>query len=224
MNLLIIEDSSSLRQSLKIGLQNLGFTVDETGDGSEGLSMALMDDYDLLVLDVMLPNLDGITLLKTLRDENKDIRVLILSAKSQPEDRILGLLSGADDYLTKPFSFDELHARLLSLMRRGTLKVTGDSISIGSLALNMQNKTLSAGSKTVHLTPHEYKIIECLFTNQNKIITVEKLSTYLGGQYDTISKNSIEAHLSSARKKVRSAGCELPVRTKRGFGYIVETR
>lgn len=224
MNLLLIEDSSSLRQSLKVGLKNLGFTVDETGDGSEGLSMALMGDYELLILDLMLPNLDGITLLKTLRRKNKDIRILVLSAKSQPEERVLGLLSGADDYLTKPFLFDELHARLINLMRRGSLKATRDLISIGPLALNLQNKTFTAGTKTIHLTPNEYKIIECLFSAQNKIVTAEKLSTCLGGQYDAVSRNSIEVHLSSARKKVRSAGFELPVRTKRGFGYIVENR
>ncbi|EKE82074.1 response regulator transcription factor [Idiomarina xiamenensis] len=224
MNVLLIEDSASLRRSLSVGLNNLGFTVDDTGDGSQGLSMALMGDYDVIVLDLMLPNLDGLTLLKTLRRENKDTRVLILSAKSQPEERVQGLLSGADDYMSKPFSFDELHARLLCLSRRGTLKLTSDVVYYDNFALDLQLKTFNANNRQIELTPNEYKIIECLFTHQNKVITPEKLSTYISGNYDSISKNAIEAHLSAARKKVKKLGFELPIKTKRGFGYWIESR
>ncbi|MDN4503914.1 response regulator transcription factor [Alteromonadaceae bacterium BrNp21-10] len=222
MKLLLVEDSSSLRRSLRVGLENLGFTVDDTADGAEGLSMALMGDYNLLLLDIMLPSIDGLTLLKAVRKEKQDLRVLILSAKTQPEERVQGLLSGADDYLCKPFSFDELHARLLCLMRRGTLKNDSDIVILGQLELDLQLKTLKATNKMIDLTPNEYKIIECLFTNQNKVVTPEKLSSYIAGQYDAVSKNSIEAHLSSARKKVRAAGSELPIRTKRGFGYVIQ--
>ena len=224
MKLLIIEDSVSLRRSLRIGLENLGFTIDETGDGAEGLSMAMTGEYELIVLDIMLPSIDGITLLQTIRAKQLDVRVLILSAKQEPEDKVKGLLTGADDYLTKPFSFDELHARLLNLMRRGGLKTISDVIRIDNLALNLQLKLLQVGDTVIDLTPNEYKIVECLFSNQNKVITSEKLSTYIAGQYDLVSKNSIEAHLSSARKKVRAAGGELPIQTKRGFGYIIQGR
>jgi len=222
MKLLIIEDSVSLRRSLRIGLENLGFTIDETGDGAEGLSMAMTGEYELIILDIMLPSIDGITLLQTIRAKQLDVRVLILSAKQEPEDRVKGLLIGADDYLTKPFSFDELHARLLNLMRRGGLKTISDVIRIDNLALNLQLKLLQVNDTVIDLTPNEYKIVECLFSNQNKVITAEKLSTYIAGQYDLVSKNSIEAHLSSARKKVRAAGGELPIQTKRGFGYIIQ--
>ena len=221
MKVLLVEDSSSLRRSITIGLQNLGFTVDDTGDGSDGLTMALSGDYDVIVLDIMLPSIDGLTLLKTLRHNQKETRVLLLSAKSQPEDRVKGLLSGADDYLCKPFSFEELHARLLSLLRRGTLRKDIDKIELGGLTLDMQLKTLRFGKKLIDLTPNEYKIVECLFTNQNTIVTPEKLSEHIAGQYDAVSKNSIEAHLSSARKKTKVAGGELPIATKRGFGYLV---
>jgi len=222
MKLLIIEDSVSLRRSLRIGLENLGFTIDETGDGAEGLSMAMTGEYELIILDIMLPSIDGITLLQTIRAKQLDVRVLILSANQEPEDRVKGLLTGADDYLTKPFSFDELHARLLNLMRRGGLKTISDVIRIDNLALNLQLKLLQVNDTVIDLTPNEYKIVECLFSNQNKVITAEKLSTYIAGQYDLVSKNSIEAHLSSARKKVRAAGGELPIQTKRGFGYIIQ--
>ena len=225
MKILIIEDSTSLRRSLKIGLTNLGFTVDDTRDGSEGLSMALTGNYSLLILDLMLPSVDGHTILKAIRKANKDIRVLILSARDLTEDKIEGLLNGADDYLTKPFSFDELHVRLLCLMRRGSLNVNVDNsvITVGLFSLNIHLKQLHCNGKDANLTPNEYKLVECLFSNQGKVIGPEKLSEYLAGQYDAITKNSIEAHLSSTRKIIRELGYDLPIKTKRGFGYFVES-
>lgn len=223
MKVLIIEDSTSLRRSLRVGLSNLGFTVDDTGDGSEGLSMALAGNYSLLVLDLMLPTLSGTAILKAIRQANKDIRVLILSAKDLTEDKVDGLLNGADDYLTKPFSFDELHVRLLCLMRRGSLNVNDSNINIGAISLDLHLKQLKCGGADANLTPNEYKVVECLFSNQGKVISPEKLSEYLAGQYDAVAKNSIEAHLSSARKKVKALGFDLPIKTKRGFGYFVES-
>lgn len=223
MKILIIEDSTSLRRSLKIGLSNLGFTVDDTGDGSEGLSMALAGDYSLLVLDLMLPSVDGTSILKAIRKAKKDIRVLILSARDLTEDKIDGLLNGADDYLTKPFSFNELHVRLLCLMRRGSLNVNDSKINVGEFSLDLHLKQLHCHGKNANLTPNEYKLVECLFSNQGKVICPEKLSEYLAGQYDAVAKNSIEAHLSTARKKVRELGGDLPIKTKRGFGYFVES-
>lgn len=222
MKILIIEDSTSLRRSLKIGLSNLGFTVDDTGDGSEGLSMALAGDYSLLILDLMLPSVDGSSILKAIRKANKELRVLILSARDLTEDKVEGLLNGADDYLTKPFSFDELHVRLLCLMRRGNLQIDKNKILVGNFSLDLHLKQLYCDGKDANLTPNEYKLVECLFTNQGKIISPEKLSEYLAGQYDAIAKNSIEAHLSTTRKKTRQLGYDLPIKTKRGFGYFVE--
>ena len=222
MKILIIEDSTSLRRSLKIGLTNLGFTVDDTGDGSEGLSMALAGNYSLLILDLMLPSVDGTAILKAIRKANKDIRVLILSARDLTEDKIQGLLNGADDYLTKPFSFDELHVRLLCLMWRGSLNVDKSTISVGHFSLDLHLKQLHCNGKDANLTPNEYKLVECLFSNQGKVIGPEKLSEYLAGQYDAVTKNSIEAHLSTTRKKVRELGFDLPIKTKRGFGYFVD--
>lgn len=205
-----------------MGLSNLGFTVDDTGDGSEGLSMALSGDYSLLVLDLMLPSVDGTSILKAVRQAQKDIRVLILSARDLTEDKVEGLLNGADDYLTKPFSFDELHVRLLCLMRRGSLNINDSKINLGPLSLDLHLKQLQCAGIDANLTPNEYKIVECLFSNQGKVLSSEKLSEYLAGQYDAVAKNSIEAHLSTARKKVKALGYDLPIKTKRGFGYFVE--
>lgn len=221
LKILIIEDSTSLRRSLKIGLSNLGFTVDDTGDGSEGLSMALTGDYSLLILDLMLPSVDGTAILKAIRKAKKEIKVLILSARDLTEDKIEGLLNGADDYLTKPFSFDELHVRLLCLMRRGSLNTNNSKINVGHFSLDLHLKQLLCDGVDANLTPNEYKLVECLFSNQGKVISSEKLSTYLAGEYNAIAKNSIEAHLSTARKKVKALGYNLPIKTKRGFGYFV---
>ncbi|WP_413701249.1 response regulator transcription factor [Psychromonas sp. KJ10-10] len=223
MKVLLIEDSEALRRGIRVGLDHLGYTIDETGDGSEGLSMALSNDYDFIVLDLMLPNVDGITLLKTIRKLDNQAKVIILSAKSQTEDRIAGLSAGADDYLTKPFSFDELQARLISLARRGNLTPTTELITVEPLALEANKKVLSFDGKDINLTKNEYKIIEYLFLNPNKILNAEQISEAIVGSFDHLSKNTIEAHISSVRKKVKQAGTTLPIKNKRGFGYFVES-
>ncbi|AAZ27052.1 response regulator transcription factor [Colwellia psychrerythraea] len=220
MNILLVEDSVKLRRSLRIGLSGVGFTVDETGDGAEALSMAIAEDYDIIILDLMLPSVDGIEILKTLRRLKKQSKVLILSAKDLVGDRIEGLLSGADDYMTKPFSFDELHARLLTLTRRGGLLVDNDCIMLHGYRIDLQLKSLLFKTEEIELTPTEYKIIECLFLNKNKVVSIEKMSEFIVGRYDAIAKNSLEAHLSSIRKKVKHLEEQLPIKNKRGFGYI----
>ncbi|WP_137166216.1 response regulator transcription factor [Salinimonas lutimaris] len=221
MRILFIEDSESLRKSLGLGLRKTGYSVDIAADGAEGLSMALMGEYDILILDLMLPEVDGMTILKTLRKRNMAVRVLILSARSEPEERTSGILAGADDYLSKPFAFDELCARLINLMRRGEPQYYRDVICVEKFELDLQSKHLSYDQQPVVLTPNEYRIVECLFSNKNRIVTSEKLSEYITGSYDSISKNAIEAHLSTIRRKVRKMGAELPVTNKRGFGYTV---
>ena len=173
--------------------------------------MALLGSYEIIILDMMLPELDGMTILKTLRKRHLETKVIILSARSESEDKVAGLLAGADDYLSKPFSFDELTARLLSLMRRGAANCLNDQVTINSLTLNIQFKTLSYNNGIINLTPNEYKIVECIFLNRHKIVTSEMLSEFISGSYDHISKNAIEAHLSSARRKVRESGASLRI-------------
>ena len=217
MRILLIEDSLSLRNSLSLGLEKLGHSVDLAATGPDGLSMALLGSYDIIVLDRMLPELDGMAILKTLRKRRVETKVLILSARAEPEEKVEGLLAGADDYLSKPFSFEELSARLLSLMRRGVT----NCITINGLILDIQAKSFLFGEQAISLTPNEYRIVECMFLNKGKVVTSEKLSEFISGSYDHISKNAIEAHLSSARKKVRACGATLPIKSKRGFGYVV---
>ncbi|WP_068712947.1 response regulator transcription factor [Vibrio tritonius] len=221
MKILIIEDSEILRRSLVVGLNHLGCATDETGDGAIGLKMALQNTYDVIILDLMLPNLDGMALLQTLRNKNSPARVLILSAKNQTQDRVDGLLKGADDYLTKPFSFDELHARILTLMRRGGLEHSDNSLTVGDFRLNLASRTFTYLDRSIELTPNEFKILECLFSKPNRVVSLEKISEAVVGHYDYLSKNAIEVHISAIRRKVRAANGQLPIKNKRGFGYTI---
>lgn len=221
MRILLIEDSDALRKSLTVGLQKLGYAVDTAATGTEGLNMALIGDYDILILDLMLPHLNGMEILKVVRKQNEEIRILILSAKSDPDDKVSGILAGADDYLSKPFSFDELTVRLINLMRRGKLLYSNDEVVVNDFALDLNSKVMRYKGEQLELTPNEFKIIECIFLNKTRVITPERLSESIAGSYDSISKNAIEVHLSCVRRKVRELGGELPVKSKRGFGYIV---
>ena len=221
MRILLIEDSLSLRNSLSLGLEKLGYSVDTAGTGSEGLSMALLGSYEIIILDMMLPELDGMTILKTLRKRHLETKVIILSARSESEDKVAGLLAGADDYLSKPFSFDELTARLLSLMRRGAVNCLNDQVTINSLTLNIQFKTLSYNNGIINLTPNEYKIVECIFLNRHKIVTSEMLSEFILEAMTISQKMLLKLTFPQQGKKVRKSGASLPITSKRGFGYRV---
>ncbi|MGI2170193.1 response regulator transcription factor [Shewanella sp. MF05960] len=224
MKVLLIEDSEALRRGIRVGLDHLGYTVDETGDGSEGLSMALTNQYDFIILDLMLPNVDGISLLKSIRKLGNQAKVIILSAKSQAEDRVNGLLSGADDYLTKPFSFDELQARLITMGRRGELNQQAKTINIADFVLDTSNKSLRVNGHFIDLTKNEFKIVEYLFNNPKQVLNPEQISEAVVGSFNHLSKNTIEAHLSSVRKKAKAVGAMLPIKNKRGFGYFVDVQ
>lgn len=222
MKILVVEDSEHLRRSLIVGLSNLGFTVEATGDGSEGLKLALYNQFDLIILDLMLPGIDGMTLLKTLRQENVHSKVIILSARVTVDDRINGLLAGADDYLVKPFSFDELHARILCIQKRGEISHFNNVIKHGDFVLDTQQKNFTYQSNLIDLTKNEFKIIESIFGAKGNVVSTSKISEAVVGHFDELSKNSIEAHLSSVRRKTKLCGGVLPIKNKRGFGYLIE--
>jgi len=221
MNILLVEDSDNLRRSLRIGLSKLGHQIDDVGDGAEALSILMLNDYDLAIIDWMLPSVDGLSVIQSIRKAGKQTRILVLSARDLPGDKVEGLMAGADDYLAKPFSFDELEARITALMRRGPLQTQDDSLILGPCRLDKQTKTFFIHDHLCELTPTEYKILECLFQQQEKVVTIERLSEYLVGKFDAISKNSIEAHISSIKRKARAMGAEIPIKNRRGFGYMV---
>lgn len=221
MKLLIIEDSSRLRTTLKAGFVRMGYAVDDCADGKEGLSYALINEYDVIILDLMLPSMDGLSVLRELRDKGRNTYVLILSAKDQVEDRIKGLNYGADDYMIKPFSFDELHARLLTLTRRKH-NIKTSTLCINNITIDTLKKEVLINKRTVHLTPTEYLITEHLALNINRVITYDSMINQIYTNDDDINRNTLEAHISSLRKKLKQAGSDDLIKTKRGFGYYIE--
>lgn len=222
MKVLVIEDSLHLQRSLVVGLNNLGFPVEATGDGYEGLNLALYNHYDIIILDLNLPNIDGITLLKTIRQQGIDSKVIIISARVTVDDRIKGLLSGADDYLTKPFSIKELHARMIAIQKRSETLHSSNIIKYGDFILNSLQKSFTYKNTAIELTKSEFKIIETIFNSENAIVSADKINKSVQKGLDRLSKNTIEAHISSVRKKTKKIGGILPIKNKRGFGYLME--
>jgi two-component system, OmpR family, copper resistance phosphate regulon response regulator CusR len=221
MKILIIEDSEKLRSTLKIGLSKMGYVVDDIGDGKTGYEFAIINDYDVIILDLMLPSMTGLEILSKVRSNKKNTHILILSAKNEIEDRVKGLRLGADDYLSKPFSFDELVARLNALMRRRS-ENKSSLIKVGSLEIDTLMKKVIINGANVDVTPKEYLILEYLCTNQGRVISHELLINQVYTSDDNVNNNTVEAHVSALRKKLKYAGTEKIIQTKRGFGYFVE--
>ena len=212
MKLLIVEDSEPLRRSLCVGFENSGYTVEQSGDGAQALSLIANNEFDLVVLDIMLPSVDGLAILKSMRASNSSSRVIILSAKARPDEKVNGLMLGADDYLSKPFLFDHLGGWQFSYY--------DSKIVIDDFELDTAMKCLNYYDNVIELTRKEYQIINCLFSAKGKIVTINKISEMIVGDFDMLSKSTIEVHISAIKKKVRKVGGELPIRNKRGFGYI----
>lgn len=221
MKLLIIEDSERLRRSLGQGLAREGFTVDTAADGEEGYAFAKAYAYDVIVLDLMLPKLPGLDLLKQLRHEGDNTSILILSAKDLVEDRVKGLEFGADDYLIKPFAFDELCARIRTIVRRQH-DIKNPVIELGPLSIDTARCQVKCADKQIALTPLEYQILECLALRRGRVISKSLLHDWLYDSDAETSSNVIEALVSSLRKKLRVVGADQVVKTRRGFGYLVD--
>lgn len=221
MKILLVEDSQRLRKSLSEGLSRSGFSVDAVGDGEAGLRYALGVDYDLIVLDLMLPKLDGLGVLTQLREHGRRTGVLILSAKDQVQDRIRGLELGADDYLIKPFSFDELLARMRALVRR-CYDQPNPEISLGNLVLNTALHELRRAGDILPLTPSELTLLEALALHRGRVLSSIALENFLYNSDAHVSRNAIEAHVSGLRKKLRQAGEPQLIKTRRGFGYYID--
>ena len=216
MKLLIVEDSQRLLRSLGTGLRKMGYAVDLVADGAEGLDYARLNDYDVIVLDLMLPKLDGLTVLQRLRALGRQTHVLILSAKDQVEDRIRGLQFGADDYLIKPFSFDELCARIQALTRR-QYREKNPEISLGAVTLNTAARTVSRDAERLNLTPAEYCILERLALSRGRVLSKEQLIEALHDSDSFPGPNVIEVLVCTLRKKIGDSIVE----TRRGHGYCI---
>jgi DNA-binding response OmpR family regulator len=223
MKLLIVEDSPRLLRSLGVGLRKLGHAVDLVGDGAEGLAFARLYEYDAIVLDLMLPKLDGLSVLQRLRSQGRKTPILILSAKDRVEDRVCGLKNGADDYLVKPFAFEELCVRLQALARRlygeknPTIALGGE----GGLLLQTATRSVSQGGQTLGLTPAEYGLLEHLALNRGRVLSKEQLIDALHDSEACPGPNVIEVLICTLRRKLAEAGGEAIVQTRRGYGYFI---
>jgi DNA-binding response OmpR family regulator len=221
VKLLLVEDSSRLLRSLSQGLRRLGYAVDVAADGEEGLAFAETYAYDAIVLDLMLPGVPGLEVLRRLRSGGNGVHVLILSARDRVEDRVKGLQMGADDYLVKPFAFDELSARLQALVRRRH-QAKNPVIRLGALELDSVRRLVARSGVPVHLTPSEYALLEFLAYHRGRVFSQDQLVEHLRCADAEVSGNAIEVLVSGLRKKIHAPGERPILRTRRGFGYVVE--
>ncbi len=216
MRVLIIEDEPDLLRSLAQALREAGYAVDTAADGEDGLFKAESSDYNAIVLDGMLPKLDGWELLKRLR-ETKKTPVLMLTARDRSRDRVRGLDTGADDYVVKPFDLEELLARLRALIRRAANQPRS-TIQIGNVAVNMAARTISQAGENVTLTAREYALVEYLALHCGEVVTRTVLYEHLFDENDCTLSNLLDVHVSNVRKKL---GQEF-IATRRGHGYCIE--
>lgn len=223
MKCLVIEDDRTVSHFIQKGLTEAAHTCDVAYDGVEGLNLAQSEQYDALVLDRMLPELDGMSVLQRLRDEHNSTPILILSAKGKVEDKVSGLRSGADDYLTKPFAFEELMARLEIIVQRSTNQQSAEPVAVeltaGDLTLNLLTRKVTRANKSIELQGREFRLLEYLMRNQEKVITrtmlLEKVWDY---NFDP-QTNIIDVHISRLRQKVDKGFAHALIETVRGAGY-----
>jgi DNA-binding response OmpR family regulator len=201
MKILIVEDEVKLNKALAQGLQNLRYAVDSAFDGEEGERMARWNNYDLIILDVMMPKRDGIEVCKNLRASFKPVPILMLTAKDSTDDKVTGLDAGADDYLVKPFAFEELVARIRSLLRRPPL-ASSDILELDDLKLDTRTQKVTIGDKELVLTLREYGLLEYFLRNYSTVLTrVDLLEHVWDRNYDSLS-NVVDVHLKNLRKKL----------------------
>ena len=221
MRILVIEDEKELCDSIKEGLILDGYEVDACYNGLDGEDMATVETYDLILLDLTLPNMDGMEILQSVRSQNALVPILILSARVQTEDKVEGLDRGANDYLTKPFDFSELEARIRSLTRR---KFVQKSIylSFDGLELDTKSRRLHYNGEEIFLTKKEMGILEYLLLNQERVVSQEEIIEHVWNNEVNEFSNSIRVHISALRKKLREKMGHDPIVNKVGQGYILK--
>ncbi len=224
MRILLAEDEVSLSKALKVILERNNYSVDQVYDGEEALSFLSADNYDCLILDLMMPKVDGITVLKTMRKEGNMLPVIILTAKSEVDDKVLGLDSGANDYLTKPFNSRELLARIRAITRSKENN-EGDSIlKLGNTILMRDTFILKTDSGETRLQSKEFQILELLMQNKNKLISTERLMEKIWGFDSEAEINVVWVYISNLRKKLASLDSNVEIKATRNAGYMLEER
>ncbi len=220
MRILIVEDEKKVAGFIKKGLEEETYAVDVAHDGEEGFHLADMNQYDMIILDVMLPKMDGLEVLTRLRDKKVSTPILLLTAKDAVDDKVTGLNKGADDYLTKPFAFSELLARIRSLLRRGQAE-TQTELKVGDLVLDMVSHKVSRNGEEIELTGKEYSLLEYFMRNEGKVLTRTMIAEHVWDyNFDTFT-NVIDVYVNHLRKKIDKKYPAKLLHTLRGVGYVM---
>lgn len=222
MRVLIIEDEKNLAQILKKGLEENGFTAEVSLDGEEGLYMAETYPYDAVLLDIMLPEVDGLTILNTLRAKKIDVPVLMITAKGEIENRIKGLSIGADDYIAKPFDFSELLARLKAVIRRSKGKPS-PIITIDNLVIDTNSRTVKRAGKEIRLSAKEYNLLEYLALNEGRVVSRTELIEHVYDAEFDLDSNIIDVYINYLRNKIDKGFDKQFIHTVRGAGYTLKS-
>jgi two-component system OmpR family response regulator len=222
MRVLVIEDDPDVAAYLVKGLNEQGFNVDSAMNGKDGMFLANSEDYDVMIVDRMLPEIDGLAIVRSVRAQGKDTPMLILSALGEVDDRVDGLRAGGDDYLTKPFAFSELLARLQALLRRGRQSPAPQTtLRVADLELDLLARTARRGAKTIDLQPREYRLLEYLMSNAGRVVTRTMLLEKVWDYYFDPQTNVIDVHISRLRGKIDKDFDKPLLHTVRGAGYIL---
>lgn len=222
MKILVVEDEHKIANALREGLEQESFAVDVAYDGEDGFSSAAYDEYDLLILDVMLPGMTGLDIARKLRSKGNHTPILMLTAKDQTRDVVNGLDAGADDYLVKPFSFEELLARIRALLRRPHDSV-GDVLTAGDLSMDTVGKNVQRGNAPITLSSKEYALLEYLLRNKGKVLSKQNIMTHVWDFDADILPNNVEVFIAYLRNKIeRPFDGPSIIKTVRGFGYKIE--
>lgn len=222
MRVLVIEDDKKIASFIAKGLREAGFVVDHAGDGMAGLHRALAQPYDVAVIDLMLPGLDGLSLIERLRRQNLSTPVLILSAKQSVDDRVKGLQGGGDDYLTKPFSFSELLARVQALHRRASREPEPTVLEVGDLRMDLLTREVSRGGKRLELQPREFALLRYLMSHPGQVLSKTMIIGHVWGyDFDPLT-NIVDVLVSRLRNKVDREFDRKLIHTHRGVGYALK--
>ena len=221
MRLLVVEDSQRLLKYLTTGLRRAGYAIDTAQDGEEGLWLAESNEYDAIVLDIMLPKIDGLGVLTRLRANGSDTHILLLTAMDTVDDRVRGLDSGADDYLVKPFAFDELLARIQALVRR-KYKTKSTHLKIGPLEIDTSHRKVLKGDEELSLKPREYALLEYLALRRGEVVARAEIEHHIYDDRAEPMSNVVNSAISILRKTIDSPGKESLIETRRGMGYVLD--
>ncbi len=221
MRILIVEDDTTLAEYVRNGLREAGHTPDVANDGRDGLLLATSETFDVMVLDRMLPNVDGLTILRTLRASNITTPVLVLSALGEVDDRVEGLKAGGDDYLVKPFAFAELLARLEALARRATVGAPATQLQVADLTVDLLSRSVNRAGQAIDLQPREFSLLELLMRHAGQVVTRTMLLEQVWGYHFDPQTNVIDVHVSRLRAKIDKDFDKPLLHTVRGAGYML---